>query len=142
MKLNVLFTINTVIAGFFGILLVLVAGKFLSLYGITMNPGSLLVANLFGAALIGFALICWCARNAEESEALKAIILAFFIADGVGFIMALIGQLSGAVNALGWSTVAIYLFLTLGYGYLWYKGCYIQIDMPYGFCHIFIIIRL
>ena len=117
MKLSNLMVINAIIAGSFGILLVLVAGKFLSLYGVTLNPGSLLVANLFGAALIGYALICWCARNAEESEALKAIILALFIADGVGFIMALTGQLSGAVNALGWSTVAIYLFLTLGYGY-------------------------
>jgi len=34
-----------------------------------------------------------------------------------GLGVALSAQLSRAVNALGWSTVAIYLFLLLGYGY-------------------------
>jgi len=32
-------------------------------------------------------------------------------------VIALVGQLSGLFNALGWSTVAIYLLLGVGYGY-------------------------
>jgi hypothetical protein len=43
--------------------------------------------------------------------------LALFIADGVGFVLALVGQLGNVVNALGWLTVAIYLLLALGFGY-------------------------
>ncbi|MFC1819902.1 hypothetical protein ACFLZG_02300, partial [Thermodesulfobacteriota bacterium] len=62
-------------------------------------------------------VLTWCARKAEESEGRRAIILALFISDAIGFIVALIGQLSGAVNALGWSTVIIYLLLALGFGY-------------------------
>ena len=57
------------------------------------------------------------ARNAEASQARKAIVLALSIGYGIGFIVALIGQLGGVVNTLGWLTVAIYLLLALGFGY-------------------------
>jgi hypothetical protein len=41
----------------------------------------------------------------------------------VGLAAALTGQLTGAVNALGWSTVLIHLLFTLGSGYfLFVKG--------------------
>ena len=117
MKISTLFIINTIVAGIFGLSFLFVAATLMSFYGITLSPGGLVVARLFGAALIGFAVLSWFARNAEESIARGAIVLAFFISDSVGFIIALIGQLSGTVNAFGWSTVAIYLLLALGFGY-------------------------
>lgn len=36
----------------------------------------------------------------------------------IGLIVSLMGTLSGACNAVGWSAVAIYLVLALGYAYL------------------------
>ncbi len=117
MKLSTLMVINTFVALLFGLAFVLVPGALLSLYGITLSLGGLVVARLFGAALIGYGMLTFLARNAEESKARRAIVLALFISDVVGFIVALQGQFSGAVNALGWSTVAIYLLLALGFGY-------------------------
>ncbi|MFH1951949.1 MAG: hypothetical protein ABIL06_10065 [Pseudomonadota bacterium] len=117
MKLSTLMVINAVVALLFGLTFVLVAGALLSLYGITLSPGGLIVARLFGAALLGYAVLTYLARKAEESEARRAIVFALFISELIGFIVALVGQLSGAVNALGWSTVAIYLLLALGFGY-------------------------
>jgi len=117
MKLGTLLVITAVVALLFGLAFVLVAGPFMSLYGVSLSPGGLLIARLFGAALLGFAILTWFARNAEQSEARKAIILSLFISDAIGFIVALIGQLSGVVNALGWSTVIVYLLLALGFGY-------------------------
>jgi len=55
------------------------------------------------------------ARDAGESNARQAIVIALFVGDVLGFIVALLGQLSGVVNALGWSTVALYLQLAVGY---------------------------
>ena len=78
---------------------------------------AILYPIIYRCFLIGFALLTWTARNAAASDALKAIVLALFVADGVGFIVALIGQLGNVVNQLGWSTVVIYLLLTLGWGY-------------------------
>lgn len=117
MKLSTLFIIYAVISAIFGLSFVFVPQASLALYGITLSPGGTSIARLFGAALIEFALLAWFARNAADSEARKAIILALFVGEAVGFVVALVGQLSGVVNSLGWSTVAAYLLLALGFGY-------------------------
>jgi hypothetical protein len=117
MKLNTLMVINTIVAAVFGIAFVLVPAQVIQLYGITVDAPLKYVGQLFGAALVGFAFLTWSARNATDSDARRAIVLALFVSDGVGFIVALIGQLAGVVNSLGWSTVAIYLLLALGFGY-------------------------
>ena len=117
MKLSTMFVIYAAISAIFGLAFVFVPETSLALYGIMLGPGGILIARLFGAALLEFALLSWLARNAGDSEARKAIILAVVIGEAVGFIVALLGQLSGEVNALGWSTVAVYLLLALGFGY-------------------------
>ena len=117
MKVNALMVVNAIVAGLFGIGFVLVPAQLLSQYGITTDAPFDLVGQLFGAALIGFAVLTWAARNATDSDAGRAILLALCVADAIGFAVALVGQLGGVVNALGWSTVAIYLVLALGFGY-------------------------
>jgi hypothetical protein len=62
-------------------------------------------------------LLSWFVRKSGDSEAREAIILALFVGEALGFVVALYGQLSGVVNALGWSTVAVYLLLASGFGY-------------------------
>jgi len=117
MKLSTMFIIYAVVSAIFGLTFVFVPETALALYGITLSPGGITIARLFGVALLEFAMLSWFVRDAGDSEARKAIILAIFFGEAVGFIVALFGQLSGVVNALGWSTVAIYLLLALGFGY-------------------------
>jgi len=117
MKLSTMFIIYAVVSAIFGFTFVFVPETALAFYGITLSPGGITIARLFGAALLEFALLSWFVRNAGDSEARKAIILAIFVGEAVGFVVALFGQLSGVVNALGWSTVAVYLLLALGFGY-------------------------
>ena len=59
----------------------------------------------------------WEAANVAESVARRAIVLAIFVGESIGFVIALLGQLSGVMNVLGWVTVAVYLLLALGFGY-------------------------
>ncbi len=117
MKLSTLLTISAVVASVFGLAFVLVSGPLLSLYDITLNQAGTVVAQLFGAAIIGFAVLNWFSRNVEDSKARRAFVLGNLAADAVGFVMILLGQLAGVANALGWSSVAIYLLLALGFGY-------------------------
>ena len=118
MKLSTLMIINAVVAAAFGVAFVLVPSQVVSLYGIEDASEILIyVGRLLGAALIGFAVLTLSARNASDSDARRAIVLALLISDGIGFIVALMGQLAEVVNSLGWSTVAIYLLLALGWGY-------------------------
>ena len=121
MKLSVFLTIVAVVAFIFGILFILIPGALLSLYGISLSAGGQVVARLFGAALLGYSVLTWSARKAEDSEARKAIIFALFVGETLGFVVALIAQLSGAVNALGWSTVVIYFLLALGFCYFQFR---------------------
>jgi len=117
MKLSALMTINAIIAVAFGLGFVLVPGQVVSLYGISADAGLQYTGQLFGGALLAFAVLTWLARNVPDSEARRAILLALFVGDAIGFIVALLGQFGGVVTALGWSTVAIYLLLAIGFGY-------------------------
>ena len=117
MRLNILMVLNAIVAGVFGVVFVLVPGRLVSLYGVTADASLTYVAQLFGAALIALAVVTWMARNAADSDARRAIVLGLAIGNIVGFVIALIGQLGAVVNALGWSTVVIYLLLALGFGF-------------------------
>lgn len=117
MKLKTLLIINAVVAAVFGVAFLLVPGQVSSQYGIEATAAMKYMGQLLGAAFVGFAVLTWSARNAEDSTARRAIVLALFIGDAAGFVVALVGQLNDVVNAMGWSTVAIYLLLALGFGY-------------------------
>ena len=117
MKIKTMMVINAVIAVLFGIAFVLIPSRFLLLYGNSVDAPMRYIGQLFGAALIAFAILTWTARKSSDNEARKAIVLSLFIGHGIGFVVALIGQLGGVVNSLGWSTVAVYFLISLGFGY-------------------------
>jgi hypothetical protein len=117
MKLNALMIVNAIIAVVFGVAFVVVPGQLQSLYGVTGDAALRYVGQLLGAALLTVAVVAWHARNAPDSPARRAIVLGLAVGSTVGFVVALLGQLGGVVNALGWSTVAIYLLLALGFWY-------------------------
>jgi hypothetical protein len=117
MKLGILFTVNAVIAAVFGCAFIVAPVQLLLFYGVGVTPGTVVVSRLFGAALFGYGSLTWQVRVAAPSDALRAIVLSLFVADGIGFFASLQGVLSGAVNAMGWSTVVLYGALCAAFGY-------------------------
>ena len=67
----------------------------------------------------GICVLNWLARTLNDAQSIQTIRLANLLSNAIGFVFALLGQLAGVggVNQLGWSTVAIYLLLTLGFAY-------------------------
>ena len=118
MKLSTVFTVNAVVALLFGLGFVIAPAATLAPYGVTIDEAGVQVARFFGAALLGYAAITWFARNTEKSSARRALVLGLFLGFGIGFVVSLVNQLSGLQNALGWSTVVLFLLFTLAYGYL------------------------
>ena len=57
-----------------------------------------------------------------ESDARWAITLGLCIYDAVGFVLALVGEITGLLGPLAWSIVVLYLFLTIGFGYFLFKS--------------------
>jgi hypothetical protein len=117
MKLSTLMVINAILAVVFGLAFLLAPTATSTLYGNTLDPVSKYLGQLLGAAFIGVGIVTWMARKAAASDALRAIVLGYFIANSISFIVALINQLAGVVNAVGWSSVALYLLFALGYAY-------------------------
>jgi len=117
MKLSNLLAVAAVIGAIFGVGFVVASGPLVAIYGITLDKAGTLIAQLFGALLIGLATLNWFARKVTDPEARQAIVIGNLVGDVVGFVVILIGQIGGIANALGWSNVAIYLVLALGFAY-------------------------
>ena len=117
MTLRNLFIINTVLPLVFGVALVLAPASLVSLYGGTLGEFGIVTGRLLGGAFLGYAVLSWFARNAEDSEVQRAIVLALFITNAIGFIVSLLARISGVGNPLSWSNVVLYLLLALGFGY-------------------------
>jgi len=115
MRLNTLLLIAGLLALIFGLGFLLVPGTLLPLYGIEPAPTTMLMARFFGAALVNLGLAVYLVRDVREAAAQRALVLGGVVGSVAGLAVALMGQLSGLVNALGWSTVAIYGLLLVGY---------------------------
>lgn len=116
MKFKNLMVIKALVCLAFGILLLAIPDRLFSIYGATLSAGGIFTARQYGAALFGNLFLCWFAKNATESDARRAIILALFVYDLIGSIVTAITVISGVLNPLGWSIVFVYLFFTLGFG--------------------------
>ena len=117
MTLKNLFTVNAVVAILYGLGFLLVPETVLSLYGLDLSAGGLIITQYLGTAFIGFAVLMWLQRTKEHTDARRAVVLGFLIHFVIGLVLSVISALSGVMNALGWLNVVIYLVFTMGYGY-------------------------
>jgi len=116
MTIRTFFTILAVLALIHGIGFVLAPEQVAASYGMESSPSSILIGRLFGAALLGLGLIYWFARD-NSAEAVRGLMIATAVGDGVGFVVVVIGTIAGTLNAMGWIAALIYLFGTAGAGY-------------------------
>lgn len=117
MKYKTLMIIKALVCLCLGVPILLATIFTYSLFGAALNPAGVFAAREYGASLIGNLMLTWFARNAIESDARRAIILALCIYDAIGFVITLIAQITGVLGPLGWFAAAIYLFFALGFGY-------------------------
>ncbi len=115
MPLRTLLRIAAVVEAFFGIQFLLVPNLALAPLGVVLNPGGLMVARMFGAALITFAFLFWSVRDAAPGAALTAIIRAAALYYAVSAVPMALGILSGLANGLGWVTFALHVALAAGF---------------------------
>ncbi len=121
MNFKNLMVIKALVSLAFGILLLAIPDTLLSIFGATLGAAGMYTAREYSAALFGNVFLCWFAKNAAESDARKAIIIALFVYDLIGFIVTTITVIAGVLNPLGWLIVFVYLFFTVGFGYFLFK---------------------
>ena len=115
MRLNTLLLIAGLFALVFGLGFLLIPATLLPLYGVEPGPATVLMSRFFGAALMQLGTALYLVREAREPGTQRGLVIAGVFGSLAGLTVALMGQLNGLVNAMGWSTVLIYGALLLGY---------------------------
>jgi hypothetical protein len=116
MRLRSLLLLAGVIALVFGLAFLLAPRAMLPLYGVAVEPGIVLMSRFFGAALVQLGVVLYLIRDVGDLRTQRGVVIGSFLGSIAGLVVALTGQFWGVVNQFGWSTVAIYGLLTLGYG--------------------------
>jgi hypothetical protein len=117
MKLSQLFSINFVIAIFFGLTCSLIPHQLFQLYELGLDEAGVWATRLVGGSILGYATLMWFGRRSVSSDARRAIAIALLVQDVVGLLASLEIQFSGVMGFIGWSNPALYLLLASGYAY-------------------------
>ena len=90
-----------------------------ALYGIQgWNAGTAVIARLFGAQLLFLSALLWVLKDDTDRDMQRRCAPWMSGASAVATAVALHAVLSGATNAWGWTTVAIYVFFLVAWGWL------------------------
>jgi hypothetical protein len=116
MNLRTFLIIASIIALVYAAGLILMPAFMNSTYGFGGSASEILLSRFFGVELLALGLITWLAKD-MSSASVRPIITGSLIGNAVGSIVAFMGTVAGVMNAVGWSAVAIYLLLTLGFAY-------------------------
>jgi hypothetical protein len=115
MRPPAVFLAGAVLALVFGLSFLLVPATVLPIYGAATDPATVLMSRFFGVALLHLGLLLYFLKDIRDAGAIRSLALAGVVGSAAGAAVALMGVMGGVVNAMGWSTVAIYGLLLLGY---------------------------
>lgn len=96
---------------------ILVPAFFWSLYGLALDAGGVYMSRQLGVVFFMLGLILWLARKEQGPVALRAMTTGLLIGNLLGFVVALIGQLSVEISLLGWVGITSYFLLASGFGF-------------------------
>lgn len=118
MIFKTLLTMKAVVCLGFGVLLVLVPSDLFDILGASLDDVGRIPAREYGAAMLGTLILTWLGRNLTDLKVQRIILLDLLVYDAVGLVVTVLPTVSCTLNALGWGIVAVYLFFTVGSGYL------------------------
>ena len=110
-------TLHTAVLAFYAIVRLVIPTGFLSLYGVTFGAGAEVVIRFLGALAGGNAALSWLSRNQAAGPGLQNVELSFAVDWVLIFVVGVLGQLAGAMNGLGWTTVILALVWGVVFGY-------------------------
>jgi hypothetical protein len=123
MKFKIYMLIAAVLALLYGVGFLFAPTTVLGYYGVKLNEPGRFVALYFGSALLGTAVTWWRVREAKTLfEAREGVLLGGIVLSVTGLIVAFIDALTGPSNSVAWINPIIYGFLTIGFGYFYFKN--------------------
>jgi len=117
MKIKSIMSLKAIFGIFLSLGFLFFTRTMLSLFGMNVNAGEIVVGKLLGQMYLLMTLLLWFCRKTSEATTKKAFAISITIGDAIGAVVCLMAVLSGTLNSLGWLPAAIYLFFTIGFGY-------------------------
>jgi hypothetical protein len=121
MNRRTFFIVASVLALGYALGLILMPVFMNTTYGFGTSGSEILLARFFGVELLVVGIVTWMAKDFMAANA-NPVVTGSLVGNAVGTLFALLGTLNGAMNSFGWSAVAIYLLLTLGFAYFQFKS--------------------
>jgi fluoride ion exporter CrcB/FEX len=109
--MNALLVVTLISGALFGAGFLLVPDQLLAPFGSTFTPAATANARLFGSALIGFAVVIGFARKSGSAEFRLGVACGLTAYYATSTVVLALAQLSGLMNALGWSIVGMHAVL-------------------------------
>jgi hypothetical protein len=95
----------------------------LKFFGLTQGKTEVLLAQILGAALIGYAALAWFGRDAADLHGLQGTMAALISFSAIGFVVTLLGVMAQVTRAGGaWVLVVLFLLAAAGYAYFQFAG--------------------
>ena len=88
-----------------------------SLYGVTVDSQSALIAQMLAASYIGYAIINWVTRDPTEIAVRRGIDAGNLVAWGASAAIWIYAASTGMTNAVSWVGAAFTVLFTIGWAY-------------------------
>jgi hypothetical protein len=120
MNYRIMFALNSVVAFLFGLGFLFLPSRALGLLGTETFVSTVLVARLFGTAMLGIGLVLWFAKDVTDVTMQKGMGIALLVSAVTGLAVTLLGTFAShaVIRTNGWAVILVYLIFGLGYGYL------------------------
>ncbi len=123
MKLRTLYLIVGAIAILLALGFLLGPATLLKFFGFTQGKTEMLFAQIFGAALVGFAALAWFSRDVADVRTSPGPSITFIIFGAIGFVVALLAMLSQVTRAgAAWILVVLFLLCAIAFAYFQFVG--------------------
>lgn len=122
MKVKPAFIYGAVSMLLYGIGLLFIPSIMFSWFGLTLPKDLTFIAQVFGAALLGYAVIFWMSKDDMPSEARRNIILGEVVHSLIATIIWIYAIVMGIGNTLMFLPLLSHLSMAIWFGFLYYKG--------------------
>lgn len=120
MKFKTLFVVDAVVLLLFGLGFLFMPVQLIAFYGAALQPPGAAMGRFFGATALAIAWMMFKAKDDKPSMAIDGLMQGNILAWVLTAAIALLGQIQGTFNLLGWSTIGMGVFFTAWFVYVKY----------------------
>jgi hypothetical protein len=118
MKCSTFLSVTGILGIAFGLGFLLAPESVAPLYGVPVEAHTIMMDRYFGGSLLWVGLISWLARGVRDDAALRALLQAGTVGNLAGLVVSAWSAIAGLMNALAWSSAALYALMLAGCLYL------------------------